>query len=245
MARLKIATSELQETVGSFVLDAITPMVGFIVDNVVPAVGSFIENIGGKEGLGSAFSSFIGLIKNLFLPVIKALQSAFDDIKQVVVDNQDSFQALFNFLKNYVAPFLGGVLKIAVEALAFALSNVLEIVAGIVSGFRAIISLGSKVADFVGGAFGGGKATGGTVAGGTTYLVGEQGPELFTPSASGYIVPNNKLASGGGGGNTINITVNGAVDPISTARQIANLLNREATLSGNFNKVGSSLLVGA
>ena len=48
-----------------------------------------------------------------------------------------------------------------------------------------------------------------------------------------------------GGGSVINVTVNGAVDPISTARQIANILNREATLSGNFNKVGSSLLVGA
>ena len=49
----------------------------------------------------------------------------------------------------------------------------------------------------------------------------------------------------GGSGTTVNITVNGALDPISTARQIANLLNREATINGSFNRVGSSLLVGA
>jgi hypothetical protein len=49
----------------------------------------------------------------------------------------------------------------------------------------------------------------------------------------------------GGGSNVINITVNGAIDPISTARQITQILNREATLSGTFNKVGASLLVGA
>ena len=32
--------------------------------------------------------------------------------------------------------------------------------------------------------------TGGTVAGGHSYLVGERGPELFTPGRSGMITPN-------------------------------------------------------
>ena len=41
------------------------------------------------------------------------------------------------------------------------------------------------------------KAAGGPVAGGSTYLVGEQGPELFTPSGSGTIIPNHQLAGGG------------------------------------------------
>ena len=38
-----------------------------------------------------------------------------------------------------------------------------------------------------------GKAKGGPVRWGETYLVGEEGPELFTPARSGYIVPNNEL----------------------------------------------------
>lgn len=37
------------------------------------------------------------------------------------------------------------------------------------------------------GAFGGGRAAGGLVAPGQSYLVGERGPELFTPGASGSI----------------------------------------------------------
>lgn len=49
-----------------------------------------------------------------------------------------------------------------------------------------------------GGIFGGGKATGGPVSSGTTYLVGEKGPELFTPSSAGNITPNHKLGGGGG-----------------------------------------------
>lgn len=42
------------------------------------------------------------------------------------------------------------------------------------------------------------KALGGPVMGGTPYLVGEKGPELFVPGASGSIVPNSKLAASGG-----------------------------------------------
>jgi hypothetical protein len=100
----------------------------------------------------------------------------------------------------------------------------------------------NPVTQGIGGLFGGGRAMGGPVSAGTTYLVGENGPELFTSSNSGTIIPNHAM---GNSGNTVNITVNGALDPISTARQIANILNREATISGSFNRVGSSLLVGA
>jgi tape measure domain-containing protein len=39
-----------------------------------------------------------------------------------------------------------------------------------------------------------GKAVGGPVAGGTPYVVGEKGPELFVPGASGTIIPNNAMA---------------------------------------------------
>lgn len=52
--------------------------------------------------------------------------------------------------------------------------------------------------------FGGARASGGPVSSGSAYLVGEQGPELFVPGASGSIVPNNRL-----GGSPINITITG------------------------------------
>lgn len=50
----------------------------------------------------------------------------------------------------------------------------------------------------LGGLFGGARADGGPVSGGKTYLVGERGPELFTPGASGMITPNEQLGGGGG-----------------------------------------------
>jgi hypothetical protein len=51
----------------------------------------------------------------------------------------------------------------------------------------------------------GGRAAGGPVSANTPYMVGERGPELFMPNASGRVVPNNKM--GGTTINHINVTV--------------------------------------
>lgn len=48
------------------------------------------------------------------------------------------------------------------------------------------------------GMFGGFRASGGPVSSGRSYIVGERGPELFTPSSAGSIIPNNALGGGGG-----------------------------------------------
>jgi SLT domain-containing protein len=49
-----------------------------------------------------------------------------------------------------------------------------------------------------------GRALGGPVMGGQTYMVGESGPELFTPSTTGSITRNGDL----GGGGAVNVTFN-------------------------------------
>jgi hypothetical protein len=63
--------------------------------------------------------------------------------------------------------------------------------------------------------FAGRRAAGGPVSPGGSYLVGERGPELFTPTSSGNITPNQAM----GGGNTITVNVNGG-DPDSVVRAI-------------------------
>ena len=75
------------------------------------------------------------------------------------------------------------------------------------------------------------RASGGPVKSGRTYLVGERGPELFRPSASGNIVPNQDLG-GGGTTNNISLTIDvGGVtdhtDKRALARQISDALNQE------------------
>jgi len=93
---------------------------------------------------------------------------------------------------------------------------------GIVGGFK------SWAQNFLSGLSGGekvdGRASGGPVNAGQTYMVGEKGPELFTPDTSGMIIPNNKLAMGGSGGVGVTvgaINISGVNDPQAIANQVA------------------------
>lgn len=67
------------------------------------------------------------------------------------------------------------------------------------------------------------RANGGSVSPGSSYIVGERGPELFTPSSSGNITPNHAM----GGGSTITVNVNGG-DP----NQILRVLQQYVRQSG-------------
>jgi hypothetical protein len=250
MARLRVAFDEGKETIGSFVLDAITPMIDMVVNKVIPAITAFMESVGGKEGLTNAFKTYIDLVKNIFQPVLEGFKFAFDQIKNAVMGNKEEFTALFKFLKDFVAPLLGGALKIAVQGIGIALGVVINIVGDLIGGFQRLFGWIGQVIDRIQGminlvrnnaavrgiaglidtAFGGFRANGGSVQAGKSYVVGERGAEMFVPSSNGTIVPN------GGMGGTINITVNGAIDAEGTARTIVDVLNRSnarGTLGAN------------
>jgi hypothetical protein len=250
MARLQVAFDEGKETIGSFVLDAVTPMINTIVNTVIPAVAGFINSVGGKDGLTNAFKTYIDLIKNIFQPVLEGFRFAFNQIKNAVVDNKEEFETLFKFLKDFVAPLFGGVLKLAIQGIGIALGVVIDVVGTLINGFerlfgiiqsvvgsiQSLISLVrnnpivSGIGNAISSAFGGFRAEGGSVSAGKSYVVGEQGAEMFVPSSNGTIVPN------GGMGSTFNITVNGAIDAEGTARTIVDVLNRSnarGTLGAN------------
>ena len=77
-----------------------------------------------------------------------------------------------------------------------------------------------------------GQAMGGPIMGGKSYIVGEQGPELFTSATSGTITPNHQL----GGGVTIeniNITIPGG-DARAISQQLAAELRRALSNGGAY-----------
>ena len=57
-------------------------------------------------------------------------------------------------------------------------------------------------------AFRGAKADGGPVKSGGSYIVGERGPEMFSPGVSGMITPNHAL--GGGTNVVVNVDASGS-----------------------------------
>jgi hypothetical protein len=62
------------------------------------------------------------------------------------------------------------------------------------------------------------------------------GSEVFIPSTSGQIIPNNRL---GGGGNTF--IFNGVIDGESARRSIERLLQSSARRTGAVNFAGANL----
>ena len=265
--RLNIAFQEGKETVGSFVLDALTPLVSTFVNKVIPALSSMAGSIGKDlegplNGVKAILTDFVipafkalysylfdyvvPFWASVFGPAIQGISTAFGKVSAAIKNNEDDLAPLFTlfksvagFVRDTMGPAIGTILRVAFEVLGTAIAGVITGVSKVVDFLGDMIT---KVKQFIqlikdnpvvagiGGlidkVFGGFKASGGPVTSGTSYIVGERGPELFTPSRSGSIIPNHAL--GGGGGSVINLTVNGAIDPEGTARAIINVLNNSS-----------------
>ena len=85
---------------------------------------------------------------------------------------------------------------------------------------------GEKVNQF-GRIVAGARAGGGPVMAGGSYLVGENGPEIFTPSSSGSITPNGAI-----GGANITVNVSGA-DPNAVVRALQQYVRQSGPVPVN------------
>ena len=102
-------------------------------------------------------------------------------------------------------------------------------------------NLGSSIAGVFTGGDGpapidGARAAGGPVSAGKNYLVGERGPEIFSPSSSGSIIPNHRTGGSVSNDNRT-ITINITASPGMNERTLADLVlarldGRQAALAG-------------
>jgi phage-related protein len=117
MDRLKIAFDEGKETIGGFVLDAITPLVTLIVEKVVPAVSNLSGKIG--EGLKPVFKNISEFVTNSLIPTFTDLWDYFT--KNIVplftsyasllsVTLLPAIKALWGFIQDYLVPIFKATL---------------------------------------------------------------------------------------------------------------------------------------
>jgi tape measure domain-containing protein len=113
--------------------------------------------------------------------------------------------------------------QLAADALA---SEIFDIIGGIASGGAAG---GGGAGGIFASLFGGGFQAGGQVRGGQPILVGERGPELFTPPGSGSIQPNisiNQAAQA-----APNVTINNITDPADIPAGLNTAEGNEAVMN--------------
>lgn len=114
-------------------------------------------------------------------------------------------------------------------------THVKPVIQWLIDKIKWLIDAGGKVGSIigdVGGAVGGaigkipGLAEGGPVHRGGAYVVGESGPELFTPDRAGQIVPNGVVAAG-----DTNITVPLYLDGWKVAESTARVTRKKRSTS--------------
>ena len=124
--------------------------------------------------------------------ITNTLAPAFDNLINAIGRGENAFQAFGEGVKQVLIQVISKLVQTAL--LAAALSAIFPGGLGGAKGFGSIFS------SLLG--FGGARAGGGPVSFGKSYLVGENGPELFVPSNSGRIMNGNQVAamsySGGG-----------------------------------------------
>jgi len=226
LTRLQIAFDEGKETVGAFILTAITPLVELIVNKVVPAIEAFTSNIGDK----------LSPVIRIFQPILQGLRNAFNSVKNSLAENNDELQPFYNlmqniasFAKNTLAPILGEILGGAFTVLG-------KIVAGLIGTFASFVDKITRIYNSIKGILDAIKSAGSAVgnffgasaSSGTAQFSNASFATSSTSSApalSAEIMDSDARLRAFSQGRTTSITVNGAIDPESTARQIVGLLN--------------------
>lgn len=102
---------------------------------------------------------------------------------------KESFGAALEWIKDQFTQF-GTWISNKVSEIMTAVSNAISAVSRL-PGVSSVVGAAKSAVTAVTGK----RASGGPVTAGGSYLVGERGPEIFTPRTSGAIIPN-----GGGGG---------------------------------------------
>jgi len=147
------------------------------------------------------------------------LQKKYDPLIDILDDLRDGFKSLggsivdaFTSGKSAMDTFKTVLLDIFKRMATKQFNQLFDLMMPKAGGGMLNRLIGSITGAFTGGGFGTGSsfgnmdiggflAEGGPVQGNEAYIVGEKGPELFVPNASGTIVPNNMIM---GSGQTVN-----------------------------------------
>lgn len=204
----------------------------------------------------------IPIVKDVMGPAIDGSRKLWEKMGGAIDRNKDSFKKaldnakpLLDFLRDKVAPVVGTAVFQAFDKAAGALGNLVDALGWMLKkedqlyGFldklkdklNALPNLNSPggIAGWITGKIGsllGAPAGGGGAAPRAATFGAARGATLFGATSSLSGGGAGPSASGRGtdlpGATTINITVQGAVDPMSTAKQIQSLLDRYAVRTG-------------
>jgi hypothetical protein len=236
----RILAAEVENTKAQ-IGQGLLPAYQKLLDLIVPLTEWAGRNADAFVKVGSAIAIVAGsiVVLNFGVKTVNATFEAFNNIMKLAT----AAQALFNVVMGLNPAALVVIAIVALGAAFVAAYKNIEpfrdLIDGIWESMKRLLDTikNSAIAGAVTRAFNavtGSRAAGGSVSAGQAYRVGEFGPEMFVPNASGKIMPN------AGGGTTI-INLNGIIDAESARRSIEKLLQNSARRTGAINLVGATL----
>jgi hypothetical protein len=217
-----------------FLQDNVLPIwqdvAGYIKDDVVPAFGKIWDFVK---------TYVIPIFKETLKPALEGIRDAFKTVAEKIADNRDKFQEIYDkakpfldFIRDKVAPIVGETLKVAFEGAGKAIGAVIDSVAW-------ILDKGATIANWLFGvndSGGGGSKRGVPARSAAPALFGAARGGLFTAGSSLPGGTSGPAAAGQGllevGATTVNVTINGALDPVAVGRQVNDALTTWAQATG-------------
>jgi hypothetical protein len=265
IAKLKVGFNEAKETLGFALLPQVEKFINFLNLSALPSLDLVIAGFSGDTGFSNALGDSSSTAFKLG-GEIKKLTGTFDSFFQVF--DSSGASSLSGFL-GVVTGLIKGI-TIVLAPFRIALDLIIRSINELLSALNRIPGVDLKLLNpviplpgdknykaptysSISGVLGGSVPTiksapvlpaapsmaGVVKSAGVAATAAEVIPFIDLKYSDAQI--NRKLD--GGGIAAVNITVNGAIDPIGTARTIYQVLGGEATTSGSFNNLGGSRVV--
>ena len=242
--QLSIAIDKTKEQVGAALLPAVTSLTNYILTNVVPVVQSFVNGLTGQNGLAAGLSkSQISAIE--WGNKVRAVIDTVIEFKEVLIATAIAIGTIF-VVSKIAAGVVATIALINTLIKAYNLLKASAIVAGVASAFALNPLLGVGATALAAGVLAGANALAnksntstassgssaggfsGTMPNGQSFNTGVASAANSAAAASKAAASTSgatRSATAGSSGSTINLNVNGAIDPEGTARTIVNTLN--------------------
>lgn len=177
MQRLNIAFDEAKETVGVYILQALTPLLNILSNNIVPTferlstvLGPIFRDVLDRAGivvrdiLLPAFQALWAFVRDYLAPIISnVLQPVFDGLVRAVNsvgsafrNNEAELQPFYNllrtianFVRDFVAPAIGEVLGAALRVVGSLVSTLISNFARLVDFLDDVLSKIRQFVDYV------------------------------------------------------------------------------------------------
>lgn len=156
MARLNVAFDEAKETVGGFVLDALTPMVDGFVNQGIPKISEFADTVGKK--LSPIIQEIAGYVKTDLIPAIQDLAKWIQDkivplvMRMAKVWTDSVLPALkwvVAFIIDYVVPVIQSILEPVLVAIVGAFEKISKAIQDNKEKFEPLIQVIEVLAGFI------------------------------------------------------------------------------------------------